>query len=272
MKWMLAHAGAVMGAVLGFAQQSGHVLEYPAPLVREQQTVIVSGRPEVWRLEWAAEPKHFCEAAATDAWFTCSCLGFAFGETGDLFMSRSRDGVEVDRLHLTPLFESGETGVAVLQRWKPDLDKDLQPGFKSAENLPALAARRPTVQIMHFADYDHDGQASEFYLQTDTQPCFHTYGIVVGVSRRNPRLHAFGSVSHPDRPLVMDATAWRALREARGPTEVNVIGCGDHGAGTETAFHLRWSADGIDGTRREYSCPEAGGERRLLEETPLSQR
>lgn len=255
--------------LVSFAPQAGksQVSEYPAPLTREAQTIVVNGRPEVWRLQWKAKPKPYCEAASNE-WYTCPCLGFAYGETGNLFLTRSVNGAEIDRLHITPFFE-GETDVPVLQRWKPDEDKDLKPGFKSADNLAALVVNRPVVQIMHFADYDHDGSPTEFYLQTATQPCFHTYGMVVGVSRKNPRLHAFGTASHPDEPLAMDRSAWEALRKASGPTEVTVTGCGDHGSEAEITLRLHWTADGIDGTRREYTCPPEV--RRLVAETPLSQ-
>jgi len=251
-------------AASGWAQVS----EYPSPLIREQQTVVINGRPEVWRLQWTHRPKPYCDPN-DDSWMTCPCLGVAFGESGDLILTRSVEGVEVDRLPLAPLFKDHEIPVPALQRWEPDWDKDLKNGLSSADGLAARAARRPTVKIMEFADYDHDGQKSEFYLEIDTQPCFHTYGIVLGVSNKNPRLHAFGTASHPDKAVEMDSVAWEALRKATGPVEVTVVHCGDHGAETETALKLHWNADGIDGATREYSCPENGGARRLLNEAPL---
>jgi hypothetical protein len=45
----------------------------------------------------------------------------------------------------------------------------------------AEIAKRPPVQLMYFGDYDHDGAATEFYLQTDAVPCGKSYGVVIGV-------------------------------------------------------------------------------------------
>jgi hypothetical protein len=245
------------------------VLEYPSPLIREEQTVVVNGRTEIWRLQWNGRPKPFCDAES-DGWYTCPCWGFAYGEAGELFLTRSLNGAEIDRLHISPLFHSSLISeVALLQRWEPDRDNDIAPGLRTSGNSSAVIDRRPAVQVMHFADYDHDGSKSEFYLQTGAGPCVHTYGIVVGVSRKNPRLHAFPTASHPGRPLEMDVKAWDALRNASGPIEVPVFTCGDHGSEKEVTVKLHWSVDGIDGTRREYTCPPWDrhllNERRLLE-------
>ena len=99
-------------------------------------------------------------------------MGFAYGEAGDLWLTRSVNGGEIDRLHITPLFQGSEAGdLPVLQRWRPDTDKDVELPSKSPDELLALVAKRPTVQVMEFADYDHDGQQSEFYLQTGAGPC-----------------------------------------------------------------------------------------------------
>jgi len=51
---------------------------------------------------------------------------------------------------------------------------------------------------MNFADYDHDGQATEFFLQTESLPCGKRAGIVVGLSRINEHLHGFGSFRNPN--------------------------------------------------------------------------
>lgn len=86
---------------------------------------------------------------------------------------------------------------------------------------------------MDFEDYDHDGQATEFLLQTESSPYGHRYGVVVGVSRQMPRLHAFGTAAHPKEPLVMDERAWTALLHSQGPARVVVWACGDHASDTE---------------------------------------
>jgi hypothetical protein len=57
------------------------------------------------------------------------------------------------------------------------------------------------------------------------------------------------------------------LRRATGPIEVQDWACDDHGADTETTLRLRWTRDGIEGTRRDYTCPP--DVRHLIQEKPL---
>jgi hypothetical protein len=123
---------------------------------------------------------------------------------------------------------------------------------------------------MDFGDYDHDGEQTEFYLQTETLPCGKSTGVVIGVSRRNPRLHVFGSASNPSKPLYLQRREWEAVRNASsGPVRVIDWPCGDHGAETEIELQLDWSADGVDGVRREYTCPVKNEPRSLIYEKPL---
>src|SRR5579864_1307914 len=138
--------------------------EYPRLLVREEQSVIVKGVREVWQLRWVTKPHDVCEP--NDASLTCPCEGFAYGEGGELDLVRLRENAEFDRLHITPFFgeQFGNEGrIAIIQRWESDRDKDLR---TSLEDLPGIVSKRPSVQIMHFADYDHDSSKNEFYLQT----------------------------------------------------------------------------------------------------------
>jgi hypothetical protein len=157
---------------------------------------------------------------------------------------RIRGGAEVDRLRLGPIFG----GDVTIPRW-PVADSDTD------DTPESVITRRPAVEIMHFGDYDHDGAQTEFYLQTDSVPFGKSYGIVIGVSKQNPRLHAFGTASHPDQPLHLLKSDREDLRKAPGPVEAIDWLCGDHGSETETTLLLRWSADGIAGTRRECGEP-----------------
>jgi hypothetical protein len=262
-------AATLLATGTALAQQggTGASVEYPSPTVREEQRVIVDGVAETWRLEWAAtpKPKPACDARDSD-WSTCPCMGFAYGESGDLYLSRTRDGVEVDRLHLTPLFGNEPAQLATVERW-PVYDPDLN--NEKNTDFPARVSRRRPVQVMHFADYDHDGQATEFYLQIESGPCGKNEGMVVGVTRSNPRLHAWGTVSHPDRPLELQKVEWEALRDASHAVEVRDWSCGDHGADTETTVELYWTGEGIDGARKQYACPAAGEARSLIDQKPL---
>lgn len=243
------------------------VKEYPTPDVREEQQVVVGGVTETWQLKWTSPPKPKC--GTSDLPITCPCMGFAYGESGDMVLIRLRNGVEIYRLPLAPLFdlEFLETRrAAIVQRWAMDYEKD-NPERSSKPDFPAIVAKRPIVQVMHFADYDHDGEKSEFYLQTEAAPCGKNVGVLIGLSSRNPRLHVFGTASKPASPLRMQESEWEALREAKGPTEVTDWPCGDHGAETETRLRLHWTSDGVDGTRRAFTCPPKA--RRLIRESPL---
>jgi len=192
-------------------------------------------------------------------------MGFAYGESGDLYLVRLRNGTEIDRLHLTPLFEEKE---AVVQRWPKDEERD----FKLADRkgFSTLVSTRPTVQVMHLDDYDHDGKRTEFYLQTAAIPCGKSVGVVIGLSTNNARLHVFGTASNLSKPLYLQRRECQALRGASsGPVNIVDWSCGDHGADTQTEIRLQWSAEGIDGKRREFTCPPNNETRRLISEGPL---
>jgi hypothetical protein len=242
------------------------VSEYPAPTVREEQHIVIDGVTETWRLLWNAAPKPYCGANESDTSLTCPCMGFAYGESGDLYLVRLRNGTEIDRLHLTPLFEEGEE--AVVQRWPKDEERDYK--LADHKDFSNLVSRRPTVQVMHLDDYDHDGKPTEFYLQTEAVPCGKSVGVVVGLSTSNARLHVFGTASNPSNPLYLQRREWQALRDASsGPVNIVDWSCGDHGADTQTEIQLQWSAKGIDGKRREYTCPSNNENRRFMNERPL---
>lgn len=237
-------------------------LEYPTPNVREEQRVMVDGVSEIWRLEWMTPPKPACEP--NDDSLNCPCVGFTYGEAGVLDLVRLRYGTEIDRLPLTPLFtgEAPSEG-AVIQRWGIDYDKD----FKDSKrrDFPLLVSKRPTVQVMHLGDYDHTGWKNEFYVQSEAFAC-KADGFVVGVSKRNPRLHVVGTASSPGKPLYLNYREWEALRGASGPIEVLDWECGDHGAEVETTVRLRWASNGIAVSQRTYTCPP---DRKLIQEEPV---
>ena len=262
-------ASAILGLAAGLvvaatAQQpkvtSG--VEYPTALVREEQNVKVDGVIETWRLQWAAAPKPHCDSSDAGS-LTCPCIGFVYGEAGDLFLVRLREEKVIDRLHLTPLFT--EESKAVVQRWPADYDRDFR-DFKR-DDFPAIVSNRPIARVMDFADYDHDGRKTEF-LQTESAPCGKSTGVVIGLSRNNPHLHAFGTVTNPGKPLYLRKHEWEALRDESGPVEVMDWRCGDHGSETEIRVRLQSTPNGIAGTRREFSCP-ADESQRLIRETPL---
>lgn len=215
-------------------------------------------------------PKPVCEPEQTHMSLTCPCSGFAYGEGGHLTLFRMRDGEVIDSLDLSPFFVDGPADnekTAVVRRWEPDYDKDFE--AMKQHDFPALVAKRRTVQVMHFADYEHSGWRSEFYLPTESGPCGHMSGIVIGVSKRNPHLHALGTVAKPAKPLHMQKEEWDALLGASGPIEVVDRHCGDHGADTEWRLWLRWTPKGIDGSQREYNCSPEGRPGKFVKKEPL---
>jgi hypothetical protein len=231
--------------------------------IREEQTIEVQGVREVWRLEWKSPPKPECVDAGD--WYNCPCNGFAFGETGVLDLVRLRQGREVDRLPLNPLFKAfDQPGHLIVPRF-PVGEKDMDNW--DVPDLQAIVARRPPVKLMQFADYDHDGAATEFYLQTESGPCGHRWGPVVGLSKSNPRLHAFGSALHPDNPLSLEKREWDALLRTRGPVHLEDWLCGDHGKGRQTELQLQATPRGIEVIREDYACPRIENARPLKRQT-----
>ncbi len=225
---------------------------------------MVNGIPEVWRLEWKSPPQSIC-GPEVERPITCPCHGIAYGETAPLDLVRIMEGRDIDRLELTQFFdeELGSQHGAMIQRWEPD-DKELD--TSDDEEFVARVRARPVVKIMRFADYNHDGESTEFFLPTGVLPCGKSIGIVVGLTPTNPRLHAFGTLLQPNKPLVMQKREWEALLNATGPVSVLDWRCGDHGSDDETELELLSTSEGINGIRREFACTEDGSRGKLLSE------
>ena len=224
--------------------------------LREERTVVVNGVSERWRLEWAGKTGPACSPeSGWDTWGTCPCAGFEFAEDGELDLVRVRPGVPEERLALTPLFRGQEApgAKAVLRRWpveKGDAAASHRPGF--AERVRA----RPLAPVISLADYDHDGQATEFLLQVGAGPCGHRQVVAVGVDSRDHRLHAFTSLEKPREPLVLEGPwQWEKLLRSAGETTVTLVACGDHGSDEERTIHLRAGKDGIHARSAEKPCP-----------------
>ena len=241
------------------------------PIVREKHKVIIDGAEELWSLQWTSTPNPACGPEDVD-WMTCPCMGFAFGESGDLELVRKRAGRKDERLSLTHVFGAYDADApatvadgpqAVLRRWderKDDLDKQDSPTF--AVRVKA----RPLARIMKFADYDHDGRATEFVLQIGTLPCGKRMSVVVGISRSNPRLHVFTSVERPEEPLVLQAWHWESLRRAKSVVKVVQWPCGDHGYDGVDEFELRAEKGNIYAMKRQYECGENDQRGRLVKQ------
>jgi len=240
------------------------------PVVREEQKVLVDGISEVWRLEWKSTPKPACGPEDGSSAISCPCSGFAYGESGQLDLVRSTSGRETERLELTPFFDKvfADQDGAIVRRWEPQ-EKELEESEAEAEAFLKQVPARPLVTVMRFADYNHDGNSTEFFLQTGVEPCAKISGIVVGATLNSPQLHAFGTALHPDKPLVMHKREWEALLKATEPTEVLDWPCGDHGSEIESDLMLSAANGAIHAVRRQFECTETGKRGRLLREQDL---
>jgi len=237
------------------------------PVIREQHKIIVNGVEENWRLEWIGPTKPAC-GPEDPGWMNCPCNGFAFGERGNLELVRSRPGEKEERMAIAPLFEYGDdhpagNQEAALLRWEID-KKDFTDS--DAPDFPSRVRARPIAKVMNFGDYDHDGRTTEFIFQIGTLPCGKRDCVVIGISRHKPRLHAFTTVEHPEKPLVLRLQHWESLLQAKGPIRVIDWLCGDHASETETELELRAEAGRIHVKRRDYTCAEKGRQKQLIKE------
>ena len=236
-----------------------------AAQVREEAEVRLGGAHERWRLEWRSRTKEVC-MPESDGFVTCPCTGFAYGEMGRAALVRTRANGQQEELPLGPLFADeenpAESAMAIFQRW-PVADSDFAIN-DSLERVRRIESRTP-VSLMSLADYDHDGEATEFLLQVGTAPCGKREAMLVGVSASQPKLHAFTSVAHPSTPLVLEDYVWKSsLLAGASPMPVLEIACGDHGAETRTEVRLRATPAGLDGERLTYECRSDGSAGKLL--------
>jgi hypothetical protein len=134
-------------------------------------------------------------------------------------------------------------GKAYLVRW-PASGAD----FEHTPSLDDLGGRR-SASVMQFADYEHDGRATQFkVLIWNFAPCaVGRLAIVVGVDRRNKKLHALSAMESPDKALTLRSESWEQVR-MHVPTTVIENACGDHGSIVEDSTHV-W----VDGSGRLHA-------------------
>jgi len=230
--------------------------------LREERAVNVGPTKEQWRLVWKSAPTPACtpDDGLGVVWMTCPCSGFAFGERGDLELVRV-GRTSLERLSLTSLFDQdiGNWGqTAILRRWAVRDEDTKAAEREEPEEHAAKIHHRAQVQIMTLRDFDHDGRATEFFVQVAAAPCGKRMGIVVGISKDRPTLHVFGSALRPNEPLVLRADHWDAVARSVGPiTRVDWL-CGDHGTTSQEELQLQTDAKGIHVVRRFYRCSANG--------------
>lgn len=217
----------------------------PRLLVREEKKVMVDGVVETWALVWRAPPRPSC----TDKlWNTCLCGRLAYGETGQLDLVRTRPDMPDERLDISRLF--ADVGEMTIPRW-PVLSGDPE-----VVDLGAIK-KRPPVEVMKLGDFDHDGRATEFVLQLSSgSPCGRSPSLLVGISKEQPQLHAFGTADHPKQRLVLEHfDDWEKLR-TKGSTALIQLACGDHGSETEESLEVTISPQGFRTKKRARRCPD----------------
>ncbi len=239
---------------------SGYQNLRTSSLIREEQRVTINGQAEAWRLEWKAPPEPY-GPPLDDVSFTCPYMGFAYGESGEADLVRIQNGRELERLALQPFFDmfGGSQDKVAIQRYpveSTDFDRLLSGADHSSE-LDRIQ-RRGVVRIMKFFDYDHDGRATEFFLQTDSLPCGKIAGIVLGISRTNNRLHAFASVNRPSQALVLQFWEWQELGKSSGAVRVVDWRCGDHGSEEESDLEMEAVNGDIRVRQERFECLENG--------------
>ena len=247
---------SLLGVAPALSEQSGQTKTKPkSSRVRESHRLLINGVEEVWRLEWETAPVPSCSPQDPD-WMTCPCDGFAFGEQGKLTLVRLSGNRIEEKFPLDPLFRNGldnpsDGEAVVLQRWKV-LPKDMD------VDDPALLEKRlrsrPQAEVMQILDYNHDGQASEFFLQTGVLVCGKRMGVVIGVTPDKTKLHVLGTAAHPETPLVLAEPEWKALLQAHAPLRITDVPCGDHGSEVEIELELNASHEGIQMISRNFKC------------------
>jgi len=230
------------------------------PLIREQQKVAVGGAEETWMLVWDKAPSSFCGARDISTSATCPCTGFAYGQTGKMWLVRRRDGRDIERMDLGPLFQVSDgdiydyqPGNSYIQRWPLKFD-DLAREDRDDPTLVPEIMSRPAPTLMNFANFDHDRGAQEFLIQVATEPCGKLQFSAVGVSENRPHLHFLSSVERPNEPLVMPLPAWQALVPGSAPHTLVVWGCWDHGSDAEIDLTVSATDGAIRVKSTEYSC------------------
>jgi hypothetical protein len=160
---------------------------------------------------------------------------------------RERGGKVVQRLALAPFFEGKVAQVQLHAPQAGDADKQ-------ATDLNRDVSARPAAKAIKLADFDHDGKATEFLLQTSASPCGSVQGIVIGVTAGNGEAHAFGTVAHPNEPLVLRMKEWAAVRDSKGSVHTVAAACGDRGATEQVEHTIAASGKGIEVEEQTYAC------------------
>lgn len=251
--WAVIAALSVAALLRGARTQAQQA---SSPSVRDSVEVTLATGVERWQLVWNAPPQRYCNDPAEA--ITCPCAGYEFGDQGSAAIVRSRGGRVVERFSLDALFAEGGgsagPGSSTFARYV--LTEDDRQAMADAADEAAIRPRfehRPLRPVLTLGDYDGDGVAAEFVLQTGAGPCGHAPSVLIGLDARGA-LHAMGRVGRAPTPLVlMSPEQWERLRNGRSGRLVQWT-CGDHGADEEESVSVRWVAGEPVATFRSRRC------------------
>lgn len=223
---------------------NGKPIPTPSAAVRETKKVKVDGVDETWTLRWKSPPVEHC---MDTTWYTAPCQGVEYGEKGHLELVREREGAPADILSLDPLFSDNS---AELPRYTVEKNDPIE----SVD--VAKIKTRPVVSVMKLGDYDHDGRETELVIATGTVAFGHTTGAVVGISKKEPKLHVFKGTD--GEYLLLDhLSSWEKVRAAKtSPVSIVTLKCGDHGSDTEDSVLISFGPNGLaskEGPKKK--CP-----------------
>ncbi len=215
----------------------------PSVVVRETKKVKVDAVEETWTLRWKSPPVDNCMDIA---WYTAPCQAVEYGEKGHLELVREHGSDPPDVLGLDSLFSDNS---AELPRYKTEKNDPID-----SVDVAKIKAR-PVVSVMKLGDYDHDGRETEFVIATGTAVFGHTTGAVVGISKKDPKLHVFKAAD--GTPLLLDhLSSWEKVRTAKtSPVSIVTISCGDHGSTEEDSTIVSFGASGLSTKETKRKCP-----------------
>jgi hypothetical protein len=223
---------------------------------------------KMWVIQWV---KPVCGSSDLSGAMTCPCIGFAYGEQGQLSLERTRSGVFVESMNLSTLFgesdnpaDIGNAALRLRTRNENDPSDEVDdPGSKLRFDAEVLL--RPPTDVMDVQDFSKDGMKSTFLLQIGNAPCGKRDMVLIGVSKILPRLHAFTTTAHPERPLVLQAHEWMALIKTGGQVTVTDWTCGDHGSEVEIEKNILAKQGNFEVKSNTYSCQKNGSRGLLLQ-------
>ena len=207
--------------------------------LRQKQQVTVNGEIEEWHLKWTGPVKPVCASSDLSTAMACPCAGFAYGEQGQLSLERTRSGTIVESMNLSKLFgesdnpsDSGNAALPLRARREDDpFDEIDDPNDRRKFDLAVTL--RPLVDVIDVQDFLKEGMKSTFLLHVGNMPCGKRSMVLIGVSKSMPHLHAFTTIAHPERPLLLQAHEWMAILKTDGLVTVTDWNCGDHGSENE---------------------------------------